>query len=92
MDTAEFEPLLAGRCTLHDPLAVAVAEDPSLVTTIELPLTVDLEGPARGRTVGSIAGVLTDAPSVKVAVGLDAPRFVGRFESRLLAFARGLGA
>ena len=41
-----------GGCGLHDPLAVAVAVDPTLVTAFPINLQVDVEGPTRGRTIG----------------------------------------
>ena len=41
-----------GGCGLHDPLAVGVAVDPTLVTTLPINLQVDVEGPTRGRTIG----------------------------------------
>lgn len=41
-----------GGCALHDPLAAAVAIDPSFVTTIDLDLKVDLDEPYRARTIG----------------------------------------
>lgn len=46
-------------CGLHDPLAVAAALDPSLVTTFGFNLQVDLEGPFRGRTIGDRHGFRT---------------------------------
>jgi inosine-uridine nucleoside N-ribohydrolase len=70
---------------LHDPLAVAVAEDPTLVETRALGVTIALGDQAtRGMTV---ADTRTWAPvprhPVDVALGVDAPRFVGEFVSRL---------
>lgn len=41
-------------CGLHDPLAAAVAIDPSLVKTIGFNLCVDTEGELRGRTIATI--------------------------------------
>lgn len=46
-------------CGLHDPLAVAAALDPSLVTTFGFNLQVDLEGPFRGRPSAIVHGFRT---------------------------------
>ncbi|NLA57157.1 MAG: nucleoside hydrolase [Corynebacterium humireducens] len=73
-----------GGCGLHDPLAVAVAVDPSLVTCLSLPMQVDLAGETRGRTIGDLSRV---APEVKVAVGVDVERFLGEFMERLTRLA-----
>lgn len=57
----------------HDPLAVAVGLDASLVTTREMAVTVTPTGDERGRTVVSEGG------RVKVAESVDAERFLRRF-------------
>jgi len=58
---------------LHDPLAVGVALDPSLIEVDEVEIAVDLDGEFRGRTriVGS--------GQVRVARSVDADRFLDRF-------------
>lgn len=58
---------------LHDPLAAAVALDPSLVTMRELSVRVTTSGDERGRTVVSNGG------RVKVAESVDGERFLRRF-------------
>lgn len=58
---------------LHDPLAVAVGLDASLVTTREMAVTVTPTGDERGRTVVSEGG------RVKVAESVDAERFLRQF-------------
>ncbi len=73
-----------GGCGLHDPLAVAVAIDPSLVSCLSLPMQVDLAGETRGRTIGDLSRV---APEVEVAVGVDVDRFLGGFMERLTRLA-----
>ena len=73
-----------GGCGLHDPLAVAVALDPTLVECLEIPLQVDLAGETRGRTIGDLSRV---DPAVKVAVGVDVERFLGEFMGRLTRLA-----
>lgn len=58
---------------LHDPLAMAVALDDSLVTTEHGRVDVVTEGEERGKTVVSYGG------SVRVAKTVEAQRFVERF-------------
>jgi purine nucleosidase len=68
---------LAG-CGLHDPLAVAVCEDPSLVTVQPMNVDMELNGElTRGMTVTDRrAGA---KPNAKVCMGVDLPRFTRRF-------------
>lgn len=67
-----------GGCGLHDPLAVAVAADPSLVTCLEMNLRCE----ENGRTIGDPER-LGEAATTRVAVGVDAPRFVDDLMSKL---------
>lgn len=67
-----------GGCGLHDPLAVAVAVDPSLVECLELPMQVDVAGETRGRTIGRMTG-----NPVRVAVDVDVDKFLSGFLTRL---------
>ena len=60
--------------TLHDPLAVGVAVDPTLVTWERLRLTVGADGETRSAT---------GAPNCRVATRVDRGRFVGMFLERL---------
>ena len=76
-------------CGLHDPLAVAAALDPSLVTTFGFNLQVDLEGPFRGRTIGDRSRLQDPDKHTQVALGVDVPEFLGRFMTRVTAAARG---
>lgn len=62
---------------LHDPLAVAVALDPALVTTEPTTVEVLTSGPEDGRTRPNGAG-----PS-KVARGVDVDRFLTSFHDAL---------
>lgn len=91
-DAEHVEPALGGRCALHDPLAAAIALDPSLAGYLKVPLTVECEGPSRGRTIGSTGKLLRGEPCARVAVTVDAARFEARFEERLLGLARDLEA
>ena len=74
------QPELKG-CGMHDPLAVAAALDPTLVTTLGMNLQVDLEGAYRGRTIGDRAhDRLTDShKTTQVAVRVDIARFKSQF-------------
>ncbi|NEG54209.1 nucleoside hydrolase [Bifidobacterium platyrrhinorum] len=82
--------IFAGGMPLHDPLAAAVALDPTLVSTFGIALraetaTGDFTG-VRGRTTGDPVGLVTpDAPRVHVALDVDADRFTSRFVDRLAA-------
>lgn len=58
---------------LHDPLAVAVALDPSLIATRDMAVRVTMSGDRRGQTVAGDGGM------VKVATSVDAERFVRLF-------------
>jgi inosine-uridine nucleoside N-ribohydrolase len=64
----------ASGLTLHDPLAVGVAVDPTLVTWERLRLTVGADGETRSAT---------GAPNCRVATRVDRDRFVGMFLERL---------
>ena len=76
-----------GGCGLHDPLAVAVAVDPTLVTTLPLNMTVDTQGPTRGRTIGDNDRLADPHPSMEAATKVDAGRFLDEFMARITALA-----
>ncbi|MFC5280909.1 nucleoside hydrolase [Arcanobacterium canis] len=69
---------------LHDPLAVAVALDPSLVSILELPMCVETQTSdthgVRGRTIGDPYG-LNDpsATRIRMAIGVNREVFLNRF-------------
>ncbi|MCQ4611104.1 nucleoside hydrolase [Corynebacterium sp. CCUG 51687] len=77
-----------GGCGLHDPLAVAVAIDPSLVDCIGVNLRTDLEEPTRGRTIGDPERLNDPKKTSQVAVGVDVDRFLDEFMTRLTNLAR----
>ena len=77
-----------GGCNLHDPLAAAVAIDPSLVTTFATNLMVETEGPQRARTIGDPNRLLDTVKNTKVALSVDTERFTRRFMDRLLTLVR----
>jgi len=76
-----------GGCGLHDPLAVGVAADPSLVRTIDINMKTDLEGETRGRTIGDETRLNDSEKTAHVAVGVDADRFLAEFMDRLTGLA-----
>ena len=84
--------LFAAGMPLHDPLAAAVAVDPSLVECFDLPMKVetktgDFHG-TRGRTIGDPAGLIDpSAPRVHVALTVDHDRFVADFTWRIAQLA-----
>lgn len=74
-----YESLGAGRAaSLHDPLAVAVAADPTLVKTVETWATVELTGQhTRGMFVYDLRSFAPDPEKpVHVAVDVDVERFM----------------
>ena len=85
-----YQPELNG-CALHDPLAVAVAIDPSLVTTFGLNLEVGTNAEDYGRTIGDTARLLDEQPNVSVCINVDHQTFTKRFIALLSKiFARPL--
>jgi len=69
---------------LHDPLAVAVALDRSLVGTRALALDVETAtGLNLGRTIADANGLWGRPPNVQVCVDVDAERFVALVLERL---------
>lgn len=76
-----------GGCGLHDPLAVGVAIDPTLVTTLDINLKVDTEGETRGRTIGDETRLNDETKTAKVAVAVDKQRFLEEFMRRLTGLA-----
>ncbi|MBW3087995.1 nucleoside hydrolase [Bifidobacterium sp. 82T24] len=77
-----------GGCGLHDPLAAGVAVDPSLVTTLDINMQVDVDGPTRGRTIGDNERLNDPVKTMKVAVGVDVPRFLDEFMTRITGLAK----
>src|SRR5919198_1326206 len=73
---------------MHDPLAVAVAIDPSLVTCTSLPVCAETRGPhTLGMTVADrrpSACWRGDMPRLEVALEVDTPRVLKLFATRVL--------
>lgn len=78
-----------GGCNLHDPLAAAVAIDPSLVTTFATNLMVETRGPQRGRTIGDPNRLLDGTKNTRVALSVDSKRFTSQFMDRLMTLISG---
>ncbi|AWB81726.1 nucleoside hydrolase [Corynebacterium yudongzhengii] len=76
-----------GGCGLHDPLAVGVAVDPSLVELFDTNLKVDLEGELRGRVIGDETRLNDKTKTAHVALGVDTERFLEEFMRRLTNLA-----
>jgi len=74
---------------LHDPLAVAVAIDPSYVVTIPLNMrvTYDKDTQDYGRTIGDRERLL-EPTTTKVAVGVNTKRFVRDFMDFMIAILK----
>jgi purine nucleosidase len=76
--------------TLHDPLAVAAAIDPSLIVTERVAVDVETAGAlTSGMTVADWRGVWGRPPNVDVAIAVEAPRFVREFLAAMERLARG---
>ncbi|MGB3524262.1 MAG: nucleoside hydrolase [Mycobacterium sp.] len=73
---------------LHDPLAAAVALEPTLVTTRPAAVRVELvPGDTRGRTIPDWDAA---QPNALIGVGVDPAAFFDRFVQRVSAFAGAL--
>ena len=73
---------------IHDPLVVAAALDPSLVTTQAVAVDVDTAGgPGDGQTIADGRGLWGRGPNVDVAVSADAEVFLDRLVERVGALA-----
>jgi purine nucleosidase len=77
---------------IHDPLVVAAALDPSLVTTEAVAVDVDVSGGvADGQTVADWRRLWGRTPNVDVAVAADAAAFLERLVERVGALAKRVG-
>jgi purine nucleosidase len=79
-------PGIAG-CGLHDPLAVAIAEDRSLATIERMCIDIELAGTlTRGQTVADRRRSAAGRENADVCLGVDG----GRFNERFVAALKGL--
>ena len=73
---------------IHDPLAVAVALDPSFVTLAPAAVDVEILGElTRGMTVVHNRADLAPRPNAQVAVGVAAPRFIAAYLEAMVRLA-----
>ncbi|AUD91706.1 nucleoside hydrolase [Bifidobacterium breve] len=79
-----------GGCGLHDPLAVGVAIDPTLITALPINMKVDVDGPTRGRTIGDESRLKDPCKTMQVAIDVDAGRFLDEFMRRITSLAAGV--
>jgi purine nucleosidase len=76
--------------TMHDPLAIAAAIDPSLIATQRVAVDVETAGALTGgMTVADWRGVWKRPPNVEVATAVDAERFIGAFLDAMERLSRG---
>jgi purine nucleosidase len=68
---------------IHDPLALAVALDPTLVTAVARTVEVQLGGIADGQTIADRRNHWDRPANLDVAVAVDVPRFLDRFIDRV---------
>ena len=72
---------------LHDPLAVGVAVDPTIVTTTSLHVDVEThDGITRGMTLADLRPIRDDlkqSPNLRAALEVASERFLSFFEERL---------
>lgn len=59
---------------VHDPSAVICAIHPEYFRLLDLPMTVELYGPDRGRTIGDELRILEKEPKTRAAVDVDSSR------------------
>ncbi len=64
---------------IHDPLALEAALCPGAFSVLPINLTVETEGPGRGRTIGDPALLGRPEKTTRVCVGVGAAAFVAKF-------------
>jgi len=75
-------------CVINDPLALALAFAPDLVVTSQLYVTVDLESEmSLGKTVADFYHAWQKPPNMRVALEVQARRFIDLFVERMLTLA-----
>jgi purine nucleosidase len=78
------EPDLNG-CALHDPLAVAVAVMPDLVSTHSMFMRIGTRKEDYGRTIGDVSKLKNSNPNMKVSLNVDVEKFTNHFKESLMA-------
>ncbi|WP_421745455.1 nucleoside hydrolase [Bifidobacterium jacchi] len=86
------DPIFLAGSPLHDPLAVAVALDPTLVDCLPINMMTETATGnghgVRGRTIGDPTRLRQTNKTTHVAFGVDARRFTTMFRERLEALCR----
>lgn len=73
-------------CYLHDPITVALAIDPSLLTAVEACVQVETAGDVTlGQTVADLRPGRGGQPNARVCTGIDAERFLALFKERVMS-------
>jgi purine nucleosidase len=76
--------------TMHDPLAIAAAIDPTLIETRRAAVEIETAGEwTAGMTVADWRGVWGRKPNADVAVTVDAERMIAGFVARMETLASG---
>jgi purine nucleosidase len=76
-------------CAINDALTLALAFMPDLVTTRELFVDVETgDGPGHAGTFADFWKLTPHAPNMKVALQVDAPRFMQMFVERMATLSR----
>jgi len=76
-------------CVINDPLALALAFAPDLVTTQPLHVTVDLHSEmSLGKTIGDFYNAWQKPPNMHVALEVEARRFINLFVERMECLIR----
>jgi len=76
-------------CGLHDPLAVAIAEDLSLAVAERMCVDIELAGAlTRGQTVADRRRTAVDRRNADVCLQVDGERFARRFVEAMTGFAK----
>ncbi|OXN00308.1 nucleoside hydrolase [Bifidobacterium vansinderenii] len=88
----DADPMFLAGSPLHDPLAAAVALDPTLVTCFDINMMVETrtgDGHGfRGRAIGDPTRLRSPRKTAHVALGVDAGRFVPQFRDRVVSICR----
>ena len=88
----DADPMFLAGSPLHDPLAAAVALDPTLVSCFDVNMMVETrtgDGYGfRGRTIGDPTRLRDPHKTAHVALGVDADRFVPQFRDRVASLCR----
>ena len=75
--------------TMHDPLAVAAAIDPSLIATRRVAIDVETTGAlTSGMTIADWRGLWRRPPNADVAIAVEATRFIAEFLDAMERLAR----